>query len=112
MRLLNDVVAAREGNHLLVVTLDQVRALPDRGSIAPQLVGTDRVWDIVFAEESGQEDLRSFSISVALEQGVEHETVLVDCPREPVSDAIHRRANFVQKPAETPASPPAGRVHR
>ena len=66
VRLLNHIVAACATDHLLVVDMNQVRKLPDRGSIAPQLVGTDRVWDIVFAEEIAQKDLRGFGISVAL----------------------------------------------
>ncbi len=48
--LLNHVITARCGAHLLVVDLDQVRDLPDRRSITPQLIGADRVWDLIFAE--------------------------------------------------------------
>ena len=48
--LLNDVVAAGRGDHLLVVDVSQAWDFPDRGSIAPQLTITDHVWDIIFAE--------------------------------------------------------------
>ena len=50
MGLFNHVITARATDHLLVVDMNQVWELSDRGSIAPQLVGTNRVWDIIFAE--------------------------------------------------------------
>ena len=50
VRLLNHVVTARCTDHLLVVDVDQPRELPDRGPVTPQLIGADRVWDIVFAK--------------------------------------------------------------
>ncbi len=84
VRLLNHVVAACATDHLLVVDINQVRKLLDRGSIAPQLAGTDGVWDIVFAEEIAQNDLRGFGLPVALKENIEHETVLVDRPRASV----------------------------
>ena len=100
--LLDQVVTSGRRDHLLVVDIDEAPNLPDRGSIAPELIGTNRVWDIVFSQKPHQEVLGCLGIAVSLEQYIEHEAVLVHCPPQPVSDAIHRRANFVQKPPGTP----------
>ena len=88
MGLLNHVIAARRGDHLLVIDVSQARNASDRGSIASQLIGTDRVWDVIFAKQPDQEGSRSLRISVALKENIEHEAVLVHCPPEPVSDAV------------------------
>ena len=37
--VLNDVVAARREDHLLMVDINQARNVPDRGTIPPQLIG-------------------------------------------------------------------------
>ena len=79
MRLFNQIVAACRGNHLLVVDIDQARDFPDRSSVTPKLIGVNDLWDIVFTQQPSQEDLRSLSIAVTLEEDVEHETVLVHC---------------------------------
>ena len=49
--LLDQVVATRCGNHLLVVDIDQTWELPDRGTIAAQLIGVNDLRDIVFTQE-------------------------------------------------------------
>ncbi len=67
--LLNEVVAAGRGDHLLVVDVNQARDLPDRGSVAAKLISVDDLWDIVFAQQPGQEGLRSFGVSVPLKKG-------------------------------------------
>ena len=45
--MLNQIVAARRGDHLWVVDVDQDRDLPDRGAVPPQLIGVNDFWDIV-----------------------------------------------------------------
>ena len=47
---------------------------------------------------------------MSLEQDALHEAVLVHCPPQPVSDAIHRRADLVQKPPGTPPGFPVTQV--
>ena len=54
MRLLNHVVTAGSGDHLLMVDALQARDLPDRGPITSQLISADRVWDIIFAKQPSQ----------------------------------------------------------
>jgi len=66
MFLLKEVVTARCGDDLLVVDVDEARNLPDRGSIAPKLIGTDRVWDIIFSQKPHHEVLGGLSIAVSL----------------------------------------------
>ncbi len=78
--LLNHVVAARGGDHLLMVDLDQGGDLTDRCSITPQLICANCVWHIIFAKELGQERFRGFGISVPLKQDIEYEPVLVYSP--------------------------------
>ncbi len=51
--LLNNVITAGCGDHLLVVYICQARDLPDRGSVTPELVGINDVGNIVFSQQSG-----------------------------------------------------------
>ena len=104
--LLNNVIAAGATDHLLVVDVRQTRDLPDRGPVAAKLVGMDDLWDIVFPQQSGQEGLRSFSVSVPLKENIEHEAVLVDRPPQPMPEAIDARTDLVQMPAGTPSGFP------
>jgi len=46
--LFNNVVPLGCGDHLLVINVGQTRELPDRGSVAAELIGMDDLWDIVF----------------------------------------------------------------
>ena len=48
MFLLNNVVAAGRGDHLLVVDVSQARDLSDRGSITPELIGVNDLWNVCF----------------------------------------------------------------
>ena len=80
VRLLNQIVTSDSRDHLLMVDIDQARNLPNRGSIAPELIGTDRVWDTIFSQKPHHEVLGGLSIAVSLEQDIEHEPVLVHCP--------------------------------
>ncbi|GGO39270.1 hypothetical protein GCM10008949_47090 [Deinococcus humi] len=88
-----------------MIDANEAQDLPDRGPITPQLISGDRFWDIVFAEQPSQEGSRRLGITRALEEAIEHEAVLVHGSPSPVSDAIHRCADLVQKPAGTPAFP-------
>ena len=48
--LLNDVVAPGCRDHLLMVDINQPWNLPDRGSVASQLIRMDDLWDVVFPQ--------------------------------------------------------------
>ena len=61
MGLLNQIVAARRGDHLLVVDVDQAEDLLDRSAVTPQLIGVNDFCDIVFAQKPGQEGAASVS---------------------------------------------------
>ena len=102
VRLFDHVVAPGRGNHLLVVDVDQTGDLPDRGPVAPQLIGVNDLRDVVFTQESRQEGLCSFRVAVPLKENVEHEAVLVDRSPKPVADAVHGRTHLVQMPPGTP----------
>ena len=102
MFLLNNVVVAGRRDHLRVMDVSQARDLPDGCSVTSELVGVNDLWNVVFTQKSGQEGLRSSSVSVQLEQNVEHEAVFVGRPPQPMPDTIHRRADLVQVPSGTP----------
>jgi len=106
MRLLNYVVAMYCGDHLLVIDVDEARNLPDCKLVAPQLIGTDHVWNSVFSDYPDQKGLCSIGISVPLKQAVQQEAVFVDHSPQPVSNAINIGTDLVQKPAGTPVGFP------
>ena len=62
-----------------MVDIDQARDLPDRRPVAPELIGVNDLWDLVFTQQSGQEGFRGLGVAVALQQNFEHEAVLVHC---------------------------------
>ena len=80
---------------MLVVDVDQAGYLSDRGPVAVQLIGMNDLWEIIFSQQPGQEGLRGFSVSVSLEENIEHEPVLVHCSPEPVADAIDARTDLI-----------------
>ena len=86
-----------------MIDVCQPRDFPDGGPATPELIGTDRVWDIIFTRRPGHVAPRRLRISVPLEQDVLHEAMLVDRSPEPVSNAINAGTDLVQKPAGTPA---------
>ena len=94
--LLNQVITAGCGNHLLVVDIDEARNFSDRSSVTPQLVGMNDLRDIVFIQETSQEGLCNFRITVPLKQDIEHKTVLVGRSAESGADAIDARTLLVQ----------------
>ena len=100
--LLNQVITAGCGNHLLVVDIDEVGNFPDRSSVTPQLIGMDDLRDIVLTQEASQEGLCSFRVTVPLKQDIEHKTVLVGRSPEPGADAIDARTLLVRLPAGFP----------
>jgi hypothetical protein len=99
--LLNQVVAPGCGDHLLVIHAFSARELSDRGSVTPQLIGTNDLRNGVFTQQPLQECLRSLGIAVASQQDTLHETVFVDSPPQPVPCAIHCCADFSQIPSGT-----------
>ena len=100
--MLNDVIAACRLDHLPVVNVDQAGELSNRGSVTPELIGMDDLWDIVFSQQPGQEGLRSLGVPMPLKEDVEHEAVLVYCSPEPMSDAVNARTHLVEMPPGTP----------
>ena len=79
VRLFNQIVAACRGNNLLVVDVDQTGELPDRSSVTSQLIGMNDAWNIVFTQESDQENLCGVGVAVTLEKDALNEAVLVRC---------------------------------
>ncbi len=46
--LLNQVVTAGLGNHRLMVDVSQARDLPNRSSVALELIGMNDLWNVIF----------------------------------------------------------------
>jgi len=95
MFLLNNVIAARRGDHLLVVNVSQARDLSDGCSVAPELVGMNDLWDSVFSQQPGQKGVRRLGIPMPLKENVEHEPVPVYGPPSPISNAIDARPHLI-----------------
>ncbi len=93
--LLDDIVPPGRGDHLLVVDALQARDFPDRGSVATELIGMDDLWNVMRTQQPSQESLRRFSVPMPLKENVQHETVLVHGPPEPVADTIDARAHLI-----------------
>ena len=88
---------------MLVVDVDHTRDFPDGRPVTPKLIGVNDLWEVMLTQEPSQEGLRGFSVSVSLEENIEHEPVLVHCSPEPVADAIDARTDLVHMPPGTPA---------
>jgi hypothetical protein len=80
---------------LLVVDVSQAGDLSDHGSIITELIGMDDLWDIIFSQQPGQEGFHGFGVSLPLKKNVEHETLLVYGPPQPISDAVHARTHLI-----------------
>ena len=106
-----------------MVDVSQAGDLSNRGSVTPELVGMDDLWNIVFTQKPGQEGFRGLGVAVALQQNFEHEAVLVHrspavkrararCSDqdEPVSDAIDARTHLVQMSPGTPSGFPVAKL--
>ena len=93
--LLNQVVAAGRRDDLLMVDLLKCWKCPDGGPVTGQLVGADCLWDVEFAEQASQERSCRLGISVALQQDVEHDPVLVYGPPQPVTDTANCRTDLI-----------------
>jgi hypothetical protein len=93
-----------------VVDVDQAGNLSNRGSVTPELIGIDDLWDIIFSQQPGQEGLRCFGVPMLLKENVEHEPVLVHRPSKPVSNAVHARTHLVERPPGTPTGFPVAQV--
>jgi hypothetical protein len=83
--LLNQVVVAGRRDDLLMVDLLKRWKFSDGGSVTGQLVGADRLWDVIFAEQASQERSCRFGILVALQEDIEHNPVLIYGPPQPVT---------------------------
>lgn len=104
--LLHNGVAARRGNHLLVIDALQARTLSDRRRVAPQLISMDNLWNVILTQEASREGLCRSSVPMPLKEDVEHEALLVDRSPEPVSNTIDACTHLVQKPPRTPTGFP------
>ena len=84
--MLNQVVAANRRDDLLMVDRLKCWKCSNGSSTAGQLVHTVRFWNVEFNEQANQKRSRGFSITVALQQDIEHEPMLVYGPPQPVTD--------------------------
>jgi len=99
--LLDESIAAGGRNHLPMVDLLKGWKFSDGSPVTGQLVGTDRLRDVEFAEQASQERFCRFGIAVALQQDALHDPVLVHGSPEPVADTTDGGTDFVHVPPGT-----------
>ena len=84
MRLFHEVVAAGGRDDLDVLRSAEHGEFPRGRPVAPQLIGVDDLWDVVLAQQADEKGLGRFSITVFLEEDVQHVPTFVNCPPQPV----------------------------
>jgi len=104
--LQGQVGAAGGRDDLLMIDLLKCWKCSDGSPVPGQVVGADRLWDVIFAEQASQERSCRFGVSVAWQQDVENEAILVHSPPQPVMDTANGRTNFVHVPPGTPTGFP------
>ena len=80
MRLLHKVVAAGGGNDLDVLHTVEHSEFPYRSSAAPELIGLNDLWNIIFPQEVREKGCGCSSVAVFLQENVEHVSELVYSP--------------------------------
>ena len=87
----------------MVDDIDEALNFSDLSAVIPQLIGVNDLWNVKFIQEPGEEQFGGLSIAMPLKQYVEHEAVLVHRPPQPVSDAIPRRVDLIQRSQREPS---------
>lgn len=106
MGLLNQVIAASRGHDLDVLHAVEHGKLANGCTIAPELVGMDGDWDVMFAQQPAEEGLGRLSVTVSLKENVQDYAVSIDRPPQPMSNAAHVHVHFVEMPPGTPSGFP------
>ena len=78
-----------------MVNVYQARYLSNRTPVTPELISMDDLWDIIFSQQLDQEGFRRFGVPMPLKENVEHETILINGPPKPVSNAIDARTYLI-----------------
>jgi hypothetical protein len=78
--LLNQIVAAGRRDHLLIIDRPKCWTFSNGSPVAGQLVRTDRLWNMEFTDQPGQERFCGVGITVAVQQDSKHDPVLVHSP--------------------------------
>ena len=64
------------------------------------------LWDVVLAQQASKECLGCLSITVFLQEDVEHCTLFIDRPPQPVFDPTNDNMHLIQMPPGTPTGFP------
>jgi len=95
--LLNKAVTAGSRNDFLVLHTVEHRDFPHSSSVAAQFIGMNDFRDLKFDQQS-MEEPSSLRIPMFLHQHVQHSTVFVYGPPQPVLDPADVNTHFVQVP--------------
>ena len=76
--------------------------VPDGRSIAPQFVGMNDFWDVVLTQQAEEEGPHRLGVAVLLQEDIQHVSVIVHRPPQPVVDPADLNAHLVQMPSRTP----------
>lgn len=106
MRLFNQVVTARGGDHLAVLHTVEHGKLAHGRTITPELVGVDDLWHVVLTEQSSDERSSCLDITVFLKENVQHGSMFIHGSPQPVFDPADVHVHFVQVTPGTPSGFP------
>ncbi|BDP43742.1 hypothetical protein DAETH_37110 (plasmid) [Deinococcus aetherius] len=98
MGLLHQVVTTGGRDHLDVLHPVEHGKLAQGRARAPELIGVDDLWGVVFPQQALKERPGSLGIAVLLKEDVQHSTVFIDRPPQPVGDAPDIHAHLIEVP--------------
>ncbi|BDP44178.1 hypothetical protein DAETH_41470 (plasmid) [Deinococcus aetherius] len=103
MPLFHEVVAAGSGDHLNVLHGVEHGKFPQSCPVAPQLVGVNDLRHVVLVEQAHKKGPGCLGVAVFLKQDVQHVSVFVDRPPQPMPYPTDLDAHLVQRPPRTRA---------
>lgn len=64
------------------------------------------LWDVVFVQQASEECFGCLSITVFLQENVEHGTLFIHCPPQPMFHSTNDNMHLIQMPPGTPSGFP------
>ena len=104
--LLDQVVTTGDRDDLNVLHGVEHGKFPESCPIAPELVGMDDLRHVVFPQQALEERLSSLGVTVFLKEDVQHSSVFVHGPPQPLFNTAYVHAHFVKVPPGTPTGFP------
>jgi len=106
VELLDQVVTASGGNDLDVLHSVEHGNFPKSCAVTPKLVDMDDLRHVVFSQQSLEERSGGLGVAVFLKEDIQHGSMFVDGPPQPVFDTAYVHAHLVKVPSGTPTGFP------